>query len=349
MREPIPEPAVQSWDFPRSVAGINLLARFADDHGIARADLFHGVTVAEAALNEPDAQVAAQSELTVIRNLVRALDDPPGLGLQVGRRYRVATFGIFGFACISSPTLRDAVVFALRYLDLSFTFCIPHVAIDQETLRLTLDDLLVPPDVRPFLVERDLTAILTVVGDLLAGPAPIERIDLRLPAPRDIRPHVELFGVRPRFDHGANVATLDVAHLDRPLPQANDHTVALCEAQCRQLVEQRRTRVGIAHEVRKRLIRVGGAPAGIEEIATALAMSERTLRRKLTEADTSYRALLDEVRHALADQLLRTGALSVEDVAIRLGYAESASFIHAYTRWTGTTPASRLRTEARPS
>ena len=72
-------------------------------------------------------------------------------------------------------------------------------------------------------------------------------------------------------------------------------------------------------------------------------MSPRTLRRKLTEAGTSYRALQDEVRQALAEELLSTGALTVSDVALRLGYAEAASFIRAFKRWTGRTPSAYLR------
>ncbi len=80
------------------------------------------------------------------------------------------------------------------------------------------------------------------------------------------------------------------------------------------------------------------------EVAAGLAMSERTLRRRLTAVGTRYQSLLDEVRQALAEEMLDTGLLSVEDVAQRLGYAEASSFIHAFRRWRGETPARyRLR------
>jgi AraC-like DNA-binding protein len=63
----------------------------------------------------------------------------------------------------------------------------------------------------------------------------------------------------------------------------------------------------------------------------------------LEEAGTSYRALLDEVRRALAEELLVATPLSVDDVAIRLGYAEATPFIYAFKRWTGVTPAAYRR------
>lgn len=337
-------PAVESWVFPRSVASVALLVRFAEEHGIGRDELIsQDVPVP---LDDPDAQVDAHVELAVIRGLVRLLGDRPGLGVEVGRRYRVATFGVLGFACLSSPTLRDAVVFALRYLDLSFAFCIPRVTVADGETRMVMDDSRVPADTRAFLVERDLTAIRTVMGDLLGAPLELRGLDFRAPEPADLRIYREEFGLRPNFGRPVNLTVTDAGYLDRPLPQANEQTVAMCEAQCRRLITRRRARVGIAHEVRQRLVSVGGAPAGIDDVARDLAMSVRTLRRRLTEAGTSYRRLLDEVRHALAEELLSTGALSVEDVAIRLGYAEASSFIHAFKRWTGSTPTSVVRGSA---
>jgi AraC-like DNA-binding protein len=81
----------------------------------------------------------------------------------------------------------------------------------------------------------------------------------------------------------------------------------------------------------------------MDSVARQLVMSPRTLRRRLEAEGTSYRALVDEVRQALAEEMLATGALTVEDVAIRLGYAEASSFIYAFKRWKGTTPAAYAR------
>ena len=51
---------------------------------------------------------------------------------------------------------------------------------------------------------------------------------------------------------------------------------------------------------------------------------------------------MSEVREALAEELLATG-MAVEQVAHRLGYAETASFTHAFTRWKRTSPRSWVR------
>jgi AraC-like DNA-binding protein len=210
-----------------------------------------------------------------------------------------------------------------------------------DRLTLELDDSRVPADVARFLVLRDLAAIFAVMRDLLPEIALDELTFRHGPSTPD--GYLAAFGVLPRFGADGCRATLDPALLSRPLPQANDQTVALCAAQCEALVARRRQRSGISQQVRERLVRLGGVDAGMDEIARQLTLSTRTLRRRLTEAGTSYRALVDEVRQTLAEELLDTGVLSVEDVAYRLGYAEASSFIHAFKRWTGMTPAAFAR------
>ena len=335
-------PAIRDWDFPRTGASILLMTRFGEDRGVDVVDALRGTSLAMSQLRDPGLLVDARQELAVVRNLVRELGDSAQTAIELGRRYHVTTFGIFGFACISSPTLRDAMAFSLRYLDLSFTFSIPHVSLDADKISMNLHDERVPEDVAAFLVLRDLAAIYTVMRDLLPEVA-FRSLAFRRAEPSTVESYVDLFGVVPAFGAEANVATLDLAFLDEPLPQANEHTVAICEEQCRELVTRKRARSGISHDVRERLVRVGGVEAGMDAVAHELAMSPRTLRRRLSESGTSYRVLVDEVRQALAEEMLATGALSVEDVAIRLGYAEASSFIYAFKRWKGITPAAFAR------
>ena len=76
-------------------------------------------------------------------------------------------------------------------------------------------------------------------------------------------------------------------------------------------------------------------------------MSVRTLARKLDAEQSSFRALADEVRRAQAEELLSTG-LTTQQVAQRLGYAETSSFIRAFRRWTGRAPQTYRRERQPP-
>ncbi|MEU7765467.1 AraC family transcriptional regulator [Nocardia sp. NPDC049190] len=345
------DPEIRDWNFPRGVASAALMVDYAAECGVDTARMLHATGLTERQLHDPDAQIDAHAELAVVRNLVRALPDQPALGVEVGRRYRITTFGIFGFACVSSPTLAAAIRFALRFLDLSFTFCLPVVEWGDGEFLAWVHDESVPVDVRQFLVERDVTAMHQVMSDLLGTHLPLTRAEFRFPVPDHADRIERITVVRPRFDMPHNLFAIDPVLLKQPLPQANEHTWAMCLAQCRDLVHRRRARTGIAAEVRERLVPRGGvdgfiAPPGIDAVASDLTMSTRTLRRRLDAAGTSYRALLDEVRRALAEEMLTATPLSVSDVAIRLGYAEASTFIYAFKRWTGATPAAYRRERA---
>ncbi len=73
-------------------------------------------------------------------------------------------------------------------------------------------------------------------------------------------------------------------------------------------------------------------------LADALHLTERTLRRRLDKDGITFQSLLDDVRRDEAVRLLDDHALTVAEIAERLGYSEPRSFRHAYRRWTGKTP-----------
>ncbi|BAW05656.1 helix-turn-helix transcriptional regulator [Nocardia seriolae] len=93
----------------------------------------------------------------------------------------------------------------------------------------------------------------------------------------------------------------------------------------------------MAAQVRHLLLRNPADMLSLPEVARELAVSERTLHRRLAAEHTSFRGVLDQVRQLLATELLEQG-LTVEAVGRRLGYSDSAAFSHAYRRWRGHPP-----------
>jgi AraC-like DNA-binding protein len=84
-------------------------------------------------------------------------------------------------------------------------------------------------------------------------------------------------------------------------------------------------------------------PPHIAAVAARLGLSLPTLHRRLRAAGTSWRGLLDDHRMAAAARMLRETSRSVADVALAVGYAESASFSRAFTRHFGKSPRERRR------
>ncbi|MDP3713909.1 MAG: AraC family transcriptional regulator [Mycobacteriales bacterium] len=323
----------------RSATSVGLLVRLGLDRGVAAETSLAGTGLAADAL-PPD--VTAAQELRVVRNLVAATGDEPELGLDAGTRYHLTTYGIWGFALLSSPTLRAALDVGVRYVDLSYAFCALSVEQSGDELLLHLDPVDVPAAVRRFVSLRDSAALRTIQVEVFGAAVPLRRMELALPEPPDVAAYEQVYGVVPVFGTTRTTAVLDAALLDLPLPQADAVTAELAEQQCRALLARRRTRTGVASDVRDRLLRPPGAMPSVAQVAADLALSERSLRRRLDAEGTSYRALVAEVRETLALELLGSG-MTVEQVARRLGYAETAAFTHAFSRWRGAPPSSVRR------
>ena len=77
----------------------------------------------------------------------------------------------------------------------------------------------------------------------------------------------------------------------------------------------------------------------MEAVAAALKMTSRTLRRRLEAEGTSFLAIVDDVRCSLATEYLKTTKMSTEDVAMLVGFSDTANFRRALKRWTGKGPA----------
>jgi len=320
----------------RGIASVHLLVGLAAEHGVPAAACLRGSDISPRLLREPGAEIEARQELAVVRNIVRHLGDEPAIGLVAGSRYQLTAYGIWGYAFLASRTLRSAIEIGIRYLDLTFVFARFRAETHPGELRVVMDDSEIPEDCRQFLLERDASAAVALHRHLFLATVPLRRVTFRFDRPRYASRFYDHFPGPVGFAQPENTYVLDAGWADRPLPQANEQTARLCEEQCRSLLDRRRARARVSERVRDHLLRPGGS-ADMPAVAAALGMASRSLHRHLAAEGTTFRLLVEEVRSALAEEML-SHRMSVAEVAERLGYAEAASFSHAFKRWKGTSP-----------
>ena len=334
----VPNKNPNHWPTRRSSISVQLLTQFGLDQGLSVERCLAGTGLSLQQLADPGSEIDASQELALIGNLVNALGSQPGIGLKAGQRYHLSTYGIWGFALLSSPTLRSAASLGLRYLDLTYAFFGMRLEEHGDEVHLLFDDRGIPAELRGFILERDSAGMLGIQRDLLGQHLPLLRVDLNLPRPSDCSLYIDSYGIEPRFAQAENRFVLNSHLLDQPLPGANPQVAQHCEEHCHALLSKRRERSGLAGQIRARLLSTPGRLPDMDEVARTLNLSSRTLRRRLLDEGSSFRLLLEEVRQALAEELLATGGLSLEEIAERLGYAEVSNFIHAFKRWKGLPP-----------
>lgn len=280
-----------------------------------------------------DAVVRGDQELAVARNLVTATGHAPGVGLAVGERLSLRAYGVWGFALLTCPTVRAAVEFGLRYLPLTYAVTGLSLLVRGEEAHLVVDDGPEETGLRQFLAEREIAVTAGILRTILDESPPSMRVELHF-APTSVD-YAHALGAPVAFNAPHTAIVVDAAVLDLPLPQADLLTLTACERACRSLLLERCSPC-VAQSVRT-IIAEGVTEASF--IAARLHLSPRTLRRHLAEEGTSLRHLVDEARRFQAIELMALHQLSVEQVALRLGYTDAATFIRAFRRWTGTTPA----------
>ncbi|MCK2238257.1 MULTISPECIES: AraC family transcriptional regulator [unclassified Crossiella] len=325
----------------RGLAGVRALLEVGAEHGVPPADCLRESGVAESALGDGAARIPAGAELLVAWNLVRATGNPPGLGLAVGGRLRLPSYGVWGFAMLASATLREAAVLGVRHLGLTYALAGIGVREVADEVRMTVADQALPPPLRRFVVERELTAARAILGAVLGEPLVPQRVELRF-SPAEA-PYARTLGAPVVFDARHNALIAQRGLLDRRLPQADGRTRRVCERECAALLAS----LGggaTADRVRARLRAHAEGVPEMPVVAAELHVSTRTLHRRLIAEGVSYRRLAEEIRRVRALELLERTELAVAQVAARLGYADAAVFTRAFRRWTGTTPGAYRRT-----
>ena len=191
-----------------------------------------------------------------------------------------------------------------------------------------------------FIVANWLTRVRRALGRPLRPTA----VRFRHPAPRDDARHLKVFDLPVTFDAAENALVVPAAVLDERLPAADP---ALRELLARQLDGKLREHDGEpawldSARAALRDAMLAGQP-DIDTTARALAMSVRSLQRRLGAGGSSFRALLDDVRRELALAQMGRQTASVTDVAFLLGFSEVSAFSRAFRRWTGASPAQYRR------
>jgi len=171
--------------------------------------------------------------------------------------------------------------------------------------------------------------------------AAIVPVKVELPGPERARVDYEsYFGCAVRFRARVDRIVLKSSDLDRPFLTYNKDLLDVLGPELDRRLEKQSISGSVSEQIkwvlRRRL--TAGRP-DIKAVATELAMSERSLQRKLTDEGVTFQSLVSDTRHHLALEYLADPALALMEVAYMLGYEDQNSFFRAFRQWEGRTPS----------
>ena len=304
--------------------------------GLPSEALLAGSGICAADLSRADTRITTNQEMRVCANAVALRRD---VGLVLGRQMHVSAYGMLGYALLTSATFGDALRLALRYPALLGTLFKLSLEADGERIWFTAADYRETPAMQMFNVELCLASLKVICDDLLGQPLALLGARFEYSAPDYRARYSECFACPLQFDAGTNAFAFDKRWLDQPLPLADAVTHQAMAERCRKQNLEFTGRQAWLGRIRQLLTSQLGAAPGIEGLAAQMNCSPRTLRRHLHDMGCSYQELLDELRFERAKQWLAADELPIYRIAEQLGFSETASFRHAFVRWSGVAPS----------
>jgi AraC-like DNA-binding protein len=335
---------MSSWKRPLTARALRPVVAGIEALGHSTSPLLTHAGITPSLVADPDGRLPPGSMTRFWERAVVMTGDDR-LGMHVALAAPINAFDVHAYAMLSSPTLRDAYHRACRYQRLI-----------NEATELTFREgprggvlrhgrpggASVPRQPAEFLV----TAWLRL-GRLVTGSAWTPTlVFFAHDRPADAREHESVFGTSLRFTSGQTAMHIPPAALRSANPRADPSLVALLDRYASTLLDRQPAFTTLSGRLRAWLVEAHGAgvPAA-SQAAKALAMSERTLHRRLEAEATTFRKVLDGFRHEKAVELLALRRHSIAEVAFLLGYSELSAFYRAFRRWTSRSPAD-VRDEA---
>ena len=242
---------------------------------------------------------------------------------------------------MSAPNLLGVLERIVRYVRIVNDAALVTVKRDSEGFRLTLQ---ISTGQQPMPWQRfgfDLMAFLSFCRWVTTSDLRPIALELAFAPSADLEPYEDAFKCPVRFNAVANALLFSPSDVRLPLPTAHHVLAEIHEriaAEHLQQVDSSPTRRHV-HAVLTRCLSDGDPTRA--KVAKAMALSERTLQRRLKAEGTSFQHVLDDTRRELAERYMTRSDLSLADIAYLLGFDDKSSLFRASKRWFGTSPGHR--------
>jgi AraC-like DNA-binding protein len=291
-------------------------------------------------------RISSATQGSFLELAAEATDDS-AFGLHLAEETDPRDAGILFYAMSGAKDISDALVLIERY------FRIHNEAVRITSLQLPegvaveTDFIGLPRHRFRQIAEFRIAVIVKALREVAGHRIDPVRVAFAHPRDSDLseferfyRVPVE-FGRAEREGMSSDVLEFSIDTLAVPLVTADPKLIEAPRPFCDAAASERKTgrgtlRAAVEKEAETLLPQ---GKANVETVAKALALSVRTLSRRLAEEGTTFSDVVDQLRRSLALQYLKEPGLSLSEIAWLLGYEGSTSFNQAFKRWIGCSPS----------
>jgi AraC-like DNA-binding protein len=310
------------------------------NRNIDPAPLLERFGLSEQAVNTDQIRVSAAAQARFVDSVAEALHDP-ALGFHLATEVNPREAGLLFYVASAAKDVGEAIVLFARYLRIVNEAVRIKLTRQNSDLVVELHLVGVPRFRAGQNAEFGIAVIVKGLREITGQnvhPTKITFIHMRGPAFREFE---RFCGCPVEFGGSSDQLVLSNQSLAVPLITEDMHLLEVLRPICDEAAKLRETAPGslralVENEAQK-LLPHGRAQR--HNVAKKLAMSTRTLARRLASEGTTFEEVVDELRRSLALQYVRTPSISLSQIAWLLGYEGGTSFNHAFRRWTGGPPS----------
>jgi AraC-like DNA-binding protein len=330
------------WRMPSTY--LRVFLQHANTEQLPLEPVLEGTELEAGKLLERDHPVSFGDTQMVLQNVTRMLG--PGWHLGLGERLNLASHGPLGFAMVTAANFQAAVDVLLRFIGIRGPFL--WLAGAREGGRFVIRFFEATPmdSVRNTLIELALLSVQVLLERPLGRQLNGARIAFAYPAPGYLQSLESAFHAELAFDRRGHSMSFPAALLNEACmmhdPAMHRYLLSRCEDEMQRLQGSLPAEV----TVRQALMARPGILPGLREIAASQHVSPRTMIRRLKQGNTSYQAILEDVRKKLAVDYLLYSNLNISRISYRLGYQDPSNFGRAFRGWFGQSPGHYRRSKS---
>lgn len=319
---------------------LQLLCEVAEPFGVAPGDLQRLLGLSREQLLEPDRLVPITAARAATEYAFGRAGQQ-GLGVAYALALSVTLHGPISLIALSSRNLLEVAQALERYCSLRAPAINFKAEVSEDFVTMHVSYLRQDDPLRPYLMELLLMGLVVMTAQVLDHPQAGTEVLIEGPEPPYYAAFRERLPVPVRYGQAEYAIRSPRALMEAPLRLANPAAAAMAREACERELQARRSSRddALTARVRSLLVQSDDRLPTLEEVASALHVSTRTLKRRLQEEGRNFRALVDHVLEMRATQMLQEEGLSVSEVAFRLGYNDVSNFSRAFRRWTGQSPS----------
>jgi AraC-like DNA-binding protein len=330
-------------DATTSATTLRLFADALADLGADWETILRESGVDPSSLSDPEARIpqACYERVWVVASETTR---DPCIGLHAGARVHPRAVNLYGYLVLSSATLAEGLERVARFQGVLMGAPILGLDASGDPVRVQVG--MQGGDTEMRAVQAEYLALLVLSMASWVSESDVAPLEARFehPARGDPSEYQRLLGSPVKFSAERSELLLSKETLARESRHASPRLAELHEEFARRMLALREDR-STAGRVRRELAGSleGGTPS-LAAVARRLAMSRRSLQRRLAEEGTRFRVVLEELRREMAREHLQAREAAISEIAWLTGFSEVSAFTRAVRRWFGRSPA-QLRRE----